>query len=204
MSCEMSWRPSARRAGGRPGPRSGGQAGFTLLEVLVALAILGLAVVASIQGFAQGLRLLKLSGDNQRAMLLADQKTREVVKFEEGMEEGVEGDFRWSRTTTLIPAPELTPLTGEPLWNVWQVLVRVQWDERRFLDLSTMRTLPRHADALVVATPPGTPGPGQPGAGQPGRPQTGQPPGRQPPPGQRPGSPRPGTPRSTSTPRGSE
>ena len=53
--------------------------GFTLLEVLVALAILGLAVVAVIQGFAQGLRLLKLSGDHQRAVLVADQKIREVL-----------------------------------------------------------------------------------------------------------------------------
>ena len=46
--------------------------GFTLLEVLVALAILGVAVVASIQGFAQGLRLLKLAGDHQDAMMVAD------------------------------------------------------------------------------------------------------------------------------------
>ena len=45
-------------------------AGFTLIEVLVALAILSLAVVASIQGFAQGLRLLRLAGDHQQAMLL--------------------------------------------------------------------------------------------------------------------------------------
>src|SRR6266571_2761381 len=63
-------------------------AGFTLLEVIVALAILSLAVVAAIQGFAQGLRLLKLAGDHQRAMLLADEKAREVVDPEEGREPG--------------------------------------------------------------------------------------------------------------------
>ena len=60
------------------------EAGFTLIEVLVALAILSLAVVASIQGFAQGLRLLRLAGDHQQAMLLADQKMREVVEPKEG------------------------------------------------------------------------------------------------------------------------
>jgi len=36
------------------------QGGFTLLEVLVAFAILSLTVVVAVQGFAQGLRLLKL------------------------------------------------------------------------------------------------------------------------------------------------
>ena len=58
--------------------------GFTLLEVLIALAILGTAVVAAIQGFSQGLRLLKLSGDHQEAVLLADQVVREVVQPTEG------------------------------------------------------------------------------------------------------------------------
>ena len=53
-------------------------AGFTLLEVIVALAILSLAVVAAIQGFAQGLRLLKLAGDHQRAMLLAHRLWEQV------------------------------------------------------------------------------------------------------------------------------
>src|SRR6267143_1143660 len=49
----------------RPGARC--TAGFTLLEVLVAFAILSVAVVALIQGFAQGLRLLKVAGDHQQA-----------------------------------------------------------------------------------------------------------------------------------------
>lgn len=153
-------------------PRRGAQAGFTLLEVLVALAILGIAVVASIQGFAQALRLLKLSGDHQRAILLADQKAREVVEFEEGRQEGDEGGFRWERTTTLLPVPELTPPSGaDPSWRVWQVAVRVQWDERRHVDISTLRTLPRQAQTLTTTTP----GTGQPGTGQglPGQPATG-------------------------------
>ena len=45
------------------------QDGFTLLEVLIAFAILSVAVVAVIQGFAQGLRLLKTAGDHQQAVL---------------------------------------------------------------------------------------------------------------------------------------
>ena len=77
----MRARPAPGRSEGRQTPegREAPEAGFTLIEVLVALAILSIAVVASIQGFAQGLRLLKLAGDHQHAMLLADQKMREVV-----------------------------------------------------------------------------------------------------------------------------
>ncbi len=128
-------------------------AGFTLLEVVVALAILSLAVVAAIQGFAQGLRLLKLAGDHQRAMLLADEKGREVVAPEEGREQGTEGSFRWERQTTVVPAPDLVPAVGVPRWRVYQIDVKVFWDERRQVEVNMLRTVP----LTVQVTTPGTP-----------------------------------------------
>lgn len=148
-------------------------AGFTLLEVLVALAILGVAVVACIQGFAQGLRLLKLSGDHQQAMLIADEKARELTTLEEGRTEGVEGNYRWERTVSLVPMPELTTTAGtEPRWRQWQIAVRVLWDDRRFVEVATLRTLPAVQEGITTAIPPGsagTPGaPGTPGASGPG------------------------------------
>jgi general secretion pathway protein I len=156
--------------------------GFTLLEVLVALAILGVAVVACIQGFASGLRLLKLAGDHQDAMLIADQKLREVVAPQEGHDEGTEERFTWSRTVSRVPAPELavTP-TRQIAWNVYQVSVEVRWDTQRRVELSTLRTLPDLPPGQTTAgvpglTPPGTvPTPGvgttTPGTGLPfGRP----------------------------------
>jgi type II secretion system protein I len=141
--------------------------GFTLLEVLVALSILSVAVVASIQGFAQGLRLLKLSGDHQNAMLIADQKLREVTEPVEGREEGTEGTFQWSRTVTPVPMPELENLTRATRWRGFEIDVRVRWDEKREVQLSTLRTVAK--DTLITIIPeqgtPGTPGtPGQPGA----------------------------------------
>ena len=132
------------------GPRTG-QAGFTLLEVLVAFAILSLAVVASIQGFAQGLRLLKLSGDHQLAMLLADEKTREIVTPSEGREAGTEGPFRWERTTKVLEAPDLVPNGTVPRWRVYEIDVRVNWDARRQVEVRTLRTTP------ISSAPPGVP-----------------------------------------------
>ena len=122
--------------------RSARQAGFTLIEVLVALAILSLAVVASIQGFAQGLRLLKLAGDHQQAMLLADQKMREVVEVTEGRDEGTEGPLRWERTTRPLEAPDLEPPGSLPRGRVYEIDVRVNWDPHRQVEIRTLRMVP--------------------------------------------------------------
>jgi type II secretion system protein I len=116
--------------------------GFTLLEVLVALAILGLAVVASIQGFAQGLRLLKLSGDHQHAMLLADRAAREAIEPTEGRED-CEGEerFKCERVTRLLEAPEQAEGGRTPRFHVFEIAVRVSWDEHRQVEVTTLRTV---------------------------------------------------------------
>jgi general secretion pathway protein I len=117
--------------------------GFTLLEVLVALAILSLTVVVSIQGFAQGLRLLKLSGDHQAAMLIADLKAREVTTPTEGREDGTEGEFTWERTIKVLPSPDLDIPGRAAKWHVYEIDVKVRWGERsiRAVEISTLRTL---------------------------------------------------------------
>jgi hypothetical protein len=76
------------------------------------MAILGVAIVASIQGFAAGLRLLKLSGEHQHAMLVADQKLREPVTLEEGRETGTDGALTWERAISVVATPELTAPAG--------------------------------------------------------------------------------------------
>jgi type II secretion system protein I len=154
--------------------------GFTLLEVLVALAILGVAVVAAIQGFAQGLRLLKVSGDHQQAMLLADIKLREITDEQLRGDSGAvereaadEGDFHWERTTTLLETPDLRPAAGPVRWRVYQLAVRVTWDERREVELVTLRTVPASPTNTQLGAPAtqlGAPGPGRttpPAGGQP-------------------------------------
>ena len=68
-------------------------AGFTLLEVLVAVVILSVAVVTLVQLASQALRLLNLSSDYQQAVLLADRVARAGDASIEGVETGHEGQF---------------------------------------------------------------------------------------------------------------
>ncbi len=146
--------------------RSRSEAGFTLIEVLVALAILSIAVVASIQAFAQGLRLLKLAGDHQHAMLLADQKMREVVDPKEGREQGTEGLLSWERTTRLLETPDLKPADGSDRGRVYEIDVRVAWEEKRQIEIRTLRMVPpensQTGSTMVGAPPTGTARPGTP------------------------------------------
>lgn len=118
------------------------QGGFTLVEVLVAFVVLSLTVVVAVQGFAQGLRLLKLSGDHQRAILIADQKAREVVTPKEGREEGTEGAFAWARTIRPLPTPELEAPGRPAQWHMYEIDVQVGWGEgRRTVAVTTLRTI---------------------------------------------------------------
>jgi general secretion pathway protein I len=117
----------------------GRRPGFTLLEVLVALVILSLAVVSMIQLFSQGLRLLKVSGDYQQAVLLADQKAREVETVREGVEAGREGDFEWERRATVTTVPAELTVTGTNPIRLFQVTVQVRWGGRS-VEIATLRT----------------------------------------------------------------
>ena len=132
------------------------QDGFTLLEVIVALAILSVAVVAAIQGFAQGLRLLRLAGEHQQATLLADQKAREVIAPAEGHEEGRDeqsnGAFTWERTTTVVPMPDLAEQPSAANWRVYRVDVHVRWGRDHDVEVTTLRTA-----QLNPPAPPGSP-----------------------------------------------
>ncbi len=121
-------------------------AGFTLLEVLVALVILGLAVVTLIQLASQGLRLVKLSGDHQQAALLADRLARDTEVVAERVETGQDGSLTWERRISLLPTPDaLIPPSG-PTPVLLSLTVTVRWGQSRSLQVTTLR---------VAAPPPG-------------------------------------------------
>ena len=131
----------------------GGGAGFTLLEVLVALAILSFAIVVVIQGFAAGLRLLKLSGEHQEAMLLADLKAREIATPTEAARDGgTEGAFTWEREIKQVVAPDLDVEGRAVRWRQWEVDVRVRWGEHRQVSVATLRTVAGDGQNRTITT----------------------------------------------------
>lgn len=122
--------------------RSGSQQGFTLLEVLVALVILGLAIVTMIQMSSQGLRLVKLSGDHQDAARLADRIARATEIKGEAVDGGKEGPYTWERKIALVPIPkELLPPGGPasgPTIGLYSLTISVRWGSRS-VELATLR-----------------------------------------------------------------
>lgn len=117
-------------------------AGFTLLEVLIAVVILSVAVVTLVQLASQGLRLLKLSSDYQEAVLLADRVARAGEVSIEGVETGHEGRFDWERRATLVAVPDdLAPL-GSASPRLLALSVAVRWGTGRTLEVATMRLAP--------------------------------------------------------------
>jgi general secretion pathway protein I len=118
------------------------EAGFTLLEVLVAVVILSVAVVTLVQLASQGLRLLKLSTDYQEAVLLADRVTRAADPSTEGVETGLEGGFTWERRTRLVEVPDDLAPVGSASPRLLALSVSVRWGTGRALEVATMRLVP--------------------------------------------------------------
>ncbi len=115
--------------------------GFTLLEVLVALTILAVAVVAFMQLSSQGLRLLHVSDDYQQAVGLADRVVRAIDVIGESSEAGQEGRFQWESRVSLVPTPEeLTPGSG-PNLRLYALSVAVRWGRNRTLELASLRAV---------------------------------------------------------------
>ncbi|ABA59337.1 type IV pilus modification PilV family protein [Nitrosococcus oceani] len=84
------------------------QRGFSLLEVLVAFAILGVALGVLLQIFATGMRATTLSEDYTYAASLAETKLAAIgveAPYLEGVEEG-KFDQKYSWRTTILPYVE--------------------------------------------------------------------------------------------------
>jgi general secretion pathway protein I len=129
--------------------------GFSLLEVLVAFAILGIALGVLLQIFSTGLQATKLSEEYTYATALAESKLATVgveAPYVEGVEEGRfygNQKYAWRTTVALYDLLEqeegaLDQMSMVPVSAYW-VKVEVWWGKigkERTVALETLRLVP--------------------------------------------------------------
>lgn len=123
--------------------------GFTLIEVVVAMAILGIGLIVIIELFSGGLRLARTSIEYTEAVNYARMKMEELgVKqtIEEGSEEGeFDNTFRWQVETKKVDIlPIQTGTDYKAPVDLFQVKVKVFWksgSKERSTALETYRTI---------------------------------------------------------------
>lgn len=114
------------------GRRSLTTPGFTLIETVIALAILGIGLTVIIELFSGGLRLARTSEEYTKAMNFARMKLEEIIsqqKIEEGTDEGEYDDtYRWQvsmKKMDLLPMEKDSDF--KPPVELFQVKVDILW-----------------------------------------------------------------------------
>ncbi|HYA90120.1 MAG TPA: prepilin-type N-terminal cleavage/methylation domain-containing protein [Thermodesulfobacteriota bacterium] len=107
--------------------------GFTLIEVVVALAILGVGLTVIIELFSGGLRLGRASMEYTRAVNYARVKMEETMAkptIEEGTQEGESDDktFRWQMGVKKVDLLSIDKsIDYKPPVELFQVKIDVFW-----------------------------------------------------------------------------
>ncbi len=123
--------------------------GFTLIEVVVATAVLAIALTVIIELFAGGLRLARVSKEYTKAVNYANAKMEELASkqtLEEGSTEGeFDETFRWRVTTdkvNLLPVEK--PWEVKPPIQLFKIRVDVLWkpgSQERSASVETYRAI---------------------------------------------------------------
>ena len=123
--------------------------GFSLLEVMVALSILGIALTVVIQLFSGGLKLARNSRDYTKAVLYAKQVMEEMAmqeRLNEGVEQGDLADgYRWQVT---VSPREISTEEDFPLefYHLTVDIFFYQGNKEKKVALSTLKTVLKEID----------------------------------------------------------
>ena len=137
------WQMNYRRH--RASDRSG-SAGFGLLEVLVATALVGLLLVVLLQILTSVFRTEEGIWKNSRALILAEkvlQENCELPTLTASVFQGREEDFDYQ--VKITPQYEVSSPAGELHLNCSLIQVAVTWrgwQQQKMLVLETVRTAP--------------------------------------------------------------
>lgn len=129
-------------------PRARRQAGFSLLEILVAFSVLALSLGVLLNIFSTALRGVGIGEEYSKAALLMDSRLAALgseIPLESGSQSGSEGDgegqeYRW--LITISPFGEVDQFQALGELELFQVDVEVAWDAsgaQRRIAVSTLR-----------------------------------------------------------------
>jgi type II secretion system protein I len=119
--------------------------GFTFIEVIVALSIVSIAIVALLQLHLVSLRMANTGRLTSQAVMLAQEKIAEQLATgfpdtdtETGIEQYNNVDFNW---TTKVTDAALAPMNGVSLDGIRRISVDVKWKHgsgNKTVSLSTL------------------------------------------------------------------
>lgn len=115
--------------------------GFTLLEVLVAFAVLTVTLGVLLNIFSLAIRTTQTVQDQQKAVLLAESKLAELdagLTLRPGMERG-DFDQRFEWETRVEEFDSRALLDNQSMLIPYRLSVVVNWDENRRFELLTLR-----------------------------------------------------------------
>jgi len=139
---------------------SRGQRGYTLIEVIVAFAVLGVALMLLLGTLSNGTRQVRWAADSGRAALHAQSLLDGIgidVPVVPGRNTGEfeDGRYRWTLEIAPFVDPELPPAIADPSGRqLFEIALSVDWGERgprERLQVQTLRL--REPDAPGVPMP---------------------------------------------------
>ncbi len=106
-----------------------GKKGFTLIEILVSIVILGICLTSIMQLFSDGLRSAVMGKEHTRAVFHARSKMEEILLSTEFMDEETQGTFddgyRWQ-----VKIRYIEPDEGErKTIHLFHITVSILWGE---------------------------------------------------------------------------
>lgn len=109
--------------------------GFTLLETIVALAIMSAGIVLVLQLFSGGLRSAGISGDYTTAVIYARQIMEEQLLKPEQAAGSFDDGYTWQADLSDFDSPDYADA------KVKKIVVTVKWGKQRSVELSTLKLL---------------------------------------------------------------
>jgi prepilin-type N-terminal cleavage/methylation domain-containing protein len=122
--------------------------GFTLLEVIMAIAILGIAIAVVLQLFSANLRAISVSGDYVTAATRAEAKMREVLSddrlSEKSFSEATQEGYRIDISITDV-MKERTENLQVKLLEVDLTIHWIQGTKQKSMSLRTLKVVDKNA-----------------------------------------------------------